>query len=90
VSTPTEVGWEGGLGENDSATLFIYALDSHGNRRYRASRLCNVVYRMSTAPFGDRIWWVDFVVPIDHKTRHGPYRTKAEAKAMAVTLWRMT
>jgi hypothetical protein len=88
--TPTETGWEGGLGENDSAVLYIYAKDPRSKLWQRSSRVCHVGYKMSSAPFGDRIWWVDFVMPVDGTHQHGPYRTKDEAKAMAVTLWRMT
>jgi len=88
--TPTEIGWEVGKGVNDRETLYIYALASNGERHYRTSRVCDVFSKPTAIPFGDPAWWVSFVVTIDGRNPHGPYRTKDEAKSMAITLWRMT
>ncbi len=88
--TPTELVWEGGLGANDSATLFKYARNAKGERHYRTSRVCDVFSKPTAIPFGDPAWWVSFVITIDGRNPHGPYRTKDEAKSMAITLWRMT
>jgi hypothetical protein len=89
VTTPTEVGWEDS-GLDDSATLYTYALTTKGERHYRVSRVCDVFSKPSDAPFGDPVWWAAFIVPTDGRNHHGPYRTKDEAKAMAIALWRMT
>jgi hypothetical protein len=86
--TPTEIGWEGGRGENDSETLYIYAKDPRIKLWQRSSRVCDVVRRPRRAPFGYD-WWVSFAEPLDGKYLHGPYQTRDEAKAMAVTLWRL-
>ena len=86
--TPTEIGWADGGG--DSETLYIYAKDQRRKLWVRTSRVCDVFSKPTAVPFGDPAWWVSFVITIDGRNPHGPYRTKDEAKAMAITLWRMT
>jgi hypothetical protein len=86
--TPTEIGWED-FARSDRATLYTYAKASLSKLWMRSSRVCDVVRRPTPTPFGPA-WWVSFAVPIDNRYDHGPYRTKDEAKAMAITLWRMT
>jgi hypothetical protein len=88
--TPTEIGWEVGKGVNDRETLYIYAKDPRIKLWQRSSRVCDVFSKPTAVPFGDPAWWVSFMLTIDGRNPHGPYRTKDEAKAMAITLWRMT
>jgi hypothetical protein len=88
--TPTEIGWEVGKGVNDRETLYIYAKDQRRKLWVRTSRVCDVFSKPTAIPFGDPAWWVSFVITIDGRNPHGPYRTKDEAKSMAITLWRMT
>jgi hypothetical protein len=86
--TPTELDWAAGVG--DSETLYKYAKDLKSKLWVRTSRVCDVFSKPTAIPFGDPAWWVSFVITIDGRNPHGPYRTKDEAKAMAITLWRMT
>ena len=85
--TPTEIGWDEGLGGVD--TLYIYAKDPRSKLWQRKGRVCDVFSKPSDIPFGDPTWWVSFMLTIDGRNPHGPYRTKDEAKAMAITLYKL-
>jgi hypothetical protein len=91
----TELIWEDYRHAGLRSTLYVTAPASDADQklkllegRLKVFRVCELVQTSNPIPFG-RTWVIEFVQPVDGKYRHGPYKSFDQAKAMAVTLYKL-
>jgi hypothetical protein len=91
----TELIWEDYRHAGLRSTLYATAPASDADQklkllegRLKVFRVCELVQTSNPIPFG-RTWVIEFLHPVDGKYRHGPYKSFDQAKAMAVTLYKL-
>ena len=91
----TDLIWEDYRHAGLRSTLYATAPVSDADQklkllegRRKVSRVCELVQTSNPTPFS-KTWDIVFLQPVDGKYRHGPYKSFDQAKAMAVTIYKL-